>query len=429
MPTIHLEIDTPEWALPLLEPARYKGAKGGRASGKSHFFAEYAVQEMVEDPHLRFVCIREVQRSLKFSAKALIEAKIRKLGVSHLFKILEREIRRVNGTGVMIFEGMQDHTADSIKSLEGFGRCWVEEAQSLSKRSLQLLTPTIRAAGSEIWFSWNPEAPDAPVEKLFRDLAGDAYPLTSPKSATGKQGGGWAVVHVTFKSNPFVEDVSRVDAAQQYATDPDAYAWIWLGGYNLKSHAQILRGKWIVDEFEPEDDWDGPYHGLDFGFSVDPTAGTQSWIHGRTLYVRHEAWKVGLETEHMPAFLKRHLPGVDGSTLRADSARPETISHLRNHGLPKCIGVDKWPGSVRDGIEHLRSYEKIVVHPDCPKTADEFRLYSYKVDKRTGDILPDVAPGHDHVPDSIRYGLSPLIKQRRKVQRRSLPGTTTRSNV
>jgi phage terminase large subunit len=428
MQTIRLEIETPRWSLPLLAPARYKGAKGGRASGKSHFFAEYAVQEMVEDPHLRFVCIREVQRSLKFSAKALIEAKIRKLGVQSLFKVLEREIRRVGGTGVMIFEGMQDHTADSIKSLEDFGRCWVEEAQSLSKRSLQLLTPTIRKHGSEIWFSWNPETPDAPVEKLFRDLAGESYPLTSG-AASGDQWDGWAVVHVNFLDNPFVPNTSRTEAAQLHATDPDAYAWVWLGGYNLKSHAQILRGKWVVDEFEPAEDWDGPYHGLDFGFSVDPTAGTQTWVHDKTLYVRREAWEVGIETEHMPAFLMRRLPGVENYTLRADSARPETISHLRNHGLPKCIGVDKWQGSVKDGIEHLRSYARIVVHPDCTHTADEFRLYSYKVDKRSGDILPEPATGHDHIPDSIRYGLAPLIKQRRRAQRLGLPGTTSHSNV
>jgi phage terminase large subunit len=130
-----LEIDTAAWALPLLEPKRYKGASGGRASGKSHFFAEYAVEEMVYDPDLRVVCIREVQRALKYSAKSLIESKIHTLGVSHLFEILATEIRRRDGNGLMIFEGMQDHTNDSIKSLEGFGRAWVEEAHSISEGS------------------------------------------------------------------------------------------------------------------------------------------------------------------------------------------------------------------------------------------------------------------------------------------------------
>jgi phage terminase large subunit len=149
---LELKRQLPRWALPLTQPVRYKGASGGRASGKSHFFAEEAVEAMVCDPELRFVCIREVQRSLKFSAKSLVESKIRAMGVEDCFDVLNTEIRRKGGNGVMIFEGMQDHTADSIKSLEGFGRAWVEEAQSISQKSLDMLLPTIRATGSEIWF-------------------------------------------------------------------------------------------------------------------------------------------------------------------------------------------------------------------------------------------------------------------------------------
>src|SRR5690625_4607712 len=109
---MQIEIATPRWAVPLLAPARYKGAKGGRGSGKSHFYAELAVETMVADPDHRFVCIREVQKSLKFSVKELVENKIRALGVSHLFEITLTEIRRVGGNGIMIFQGMQDHTAD-----------------------------------------------------------------------------------------------------------------------------------------------------------------------------------------------------------------------------------------------------------------------------------------------------------------------------
>ena len=143
MTGLELEIPTARWALPLLGPMRYKGASGGRSSGKSHFFAEFAVEEMATDPDLRVVCIREVQRALKFSAKSLVEAKVRTLGVSHLFDVLTTEIRRRGGDGVMIFEGMQDHTRESLKSLEGFGRAWVEEAHTISERSLNLLLPTI----------------------------------------------------------------------------------------------------------------------------------------------------------------------------------------------------------------------------------------------------------------------------------------------
>jgi phage terminase large subunit len=193
LPTIHRS--NPDWSRPLRVPARYKGASGGRASGKSHFFAEQAVADMVADPSLRFVCIREVQRSLQFSAKSLVELKIDQLGVSHLFDVLKTEIRRRNGSGVMIFEGMQDHTAESIKSLEGFGRAWVEEAQSISEKSLNMLLPTIRAEGSEIWFSWNPDQPTDPVDQFF---------ASKPPGA--------CKVHTTYLDNPFCPAVMHAEA-------------------------------------------------------------------------------------------------------------------------------------------------------------------------------------------------------------------------
>ena len=125
-----INIQTPRWSVPLLENKRYKGAKGGRGSGKSHFFAEAVIEAMIFDPNCKVVCIREIQKSLKFSAYSLIKSKIHSLGVGHMFEVLNTEIRRVGGEGICIFQGMQDHTSDSIKSLEGFNIAWVEEAQS-----------------------------------------------------------------------------------------------------------------------------------------------------------------------------------------------------------------------------------------------------------------------------------------------------------
>lgn len=222
---IAIERSVPRWAVTLQQPARYKGASGGRASGKSHFFAEEAVEAMICDPDLRFVCIREVQRSLKFSAKSLVESKIRQLGVADLFEIFTSEIRRRGGRGVMIFEGMQDHTSDSIKSLEGFGRAWVEEAQSISQRSLDMLLPTIRAEGSEIWFSWNPEHATDPVDAFF---------ASKPPGALR--------AHTTYRDNPFCPRVMRDEAARIEQTDPDAYDHIWGGGYNLGGKGRVYHG-------------------------------------------------------------------------------------------------------------------------------------------------------------------------------------------
>src|SRR5690625_2115276 len=223
---MELEIATPRWAVPLLKPARYKGAKGGRGSGKSHFFAELAVEAMVMNPDHRIVGIREVQKSLKFSVKQLVESKIRTLGVSHLFEITLTEVRRIGGNGIMIFQGMQDHTADSIKSLEGFHTAWVEEAQNLSRRSLELLRPTIRAEGSEIWFSWNPDQPTDPVDAFF---CGESGP---PEDSI--------LVHVNYMDNPFVPETLRREAAEHHIRDPDTFPHVWLGEYNVKSDAQVF---------------------------------------------------------------------------------------------------------------------------------------------------------------------------------------------
>ena len=212
-----ITIRTPRWIEPLLQPARYKGARGGRASGKSHAFAEMLVEIMVRDKNIQAVCIREIQKSLKFSAKKLIEDKIRALGVAHLFDITLTEIRRVGGQGIVIFQGMQDHTAESIKSLEGFSIAWVEEAQSISQRSLDLLVPTIRANKSELWFTWNPENEDDAVELLFQ---------SNSKAA---------LVHVNYLDNPWCPQEMRELAIETKLTDPVKYEHVWLGGYRVAS--------------------------------------------------------------------------------------------------------------------------------------------------------------------------------------------------
>ena len=394
-----LQLPTPRWALPLLPPCRYKGAKGGRGSGKSHFFAELLIEEHVSNPDLQSVCIREIQKSLKFSAKKLVESKIQDMGVSHLFDVTMTEIRRIDGEGLIIFQGMQDHTADSIKSLEGFDRAWVEEAQSISARSIELLTPTIRKDGSEIWFSWNPDQPDDAVEQLFSD---------NPSAV---------LVHVNYTDNPWCPVVLREQAEWQRKRDYEKFVHIWLGGFNTKSEAQVFAGRWRIDEFEPGEDWEGPYQGLDFGFSSDPTALVRCWIHDEKLWIDHDAGRVGLGLDATPGYPKERVPDVGLNGPRADSARPESISYLRRKGLPRVEAVEKWSGSVEDGIEHLKTYDEIVIHSRCKEMQEEARLYSYKIDKRTGDILPKIEDDHNHRWDAVRYALAPMIRNNDHVRR------------
>lgn len=399
-----IQRDVPNWAQPLLRPARYKFVKGGRGSGKSHEIAEQLVEACVLDPHLSAVCIREVQKSMRFSNKRLVENKIRKLGVSHLFRVLETHIERLGGTGIILFQGMQDHTADSIKSLEGFRVAWIEEASSVSARSLELLIPTIRADNddgeeAEIWATWNPDQDSDAIEQLAAKLAGDPSAV---------------IIHVNYDENPHLPRTLYKEVQRFLKTDPEAFAHVYKGAYNIKSRAQIFGGKWIVDEFEPQADWDGPYHGLDFGFAEDPMAAVRVWIGpyggGEALYIEREAYSAQLSIDKHVGFLGKRLPDVHQYEVRCDNARPDSIDYLERNGLPFAVPCSKGKGSVEDGIEFIHSFAKIVIHSRCTNMQDEAKLYKYKVDSRSGQVLPAIVDKFNHLWDAVRYALEPVMK-------------------
>jgi phage terminase large subunit len=378
-----LKIQTPRVFLPLLEPARYKGAHGGRGSGKSHFFAEALIERCIMRPGTRWACIREVQKSLEQSVKRLLEDKMDKLGVREMFGIKQYEIETPGG-GIIIFQGMQNHTADSIKSLEGFDGAWVEEAQSLSQRSLDLLRPTIRKEYSELWFSWNPNQDTDPVDALLR---GDNPPPDS------------VVIEVNYMDNPWLPDVLRGEMEYDRGRDPDKYAHVWLGEYQRNSESRVFKN-WTIEEFDVD-----PNailrQGADWGFSIDPTVLIQCYIVGRKLYIPYEAYRIGCEIVDTPALFMT-VPESEKWPMVADSARPETISHMRKNGFPKIMPAVKGPRSLEEGVEFLQSYD-IVVHPRCTHTIDELTLYSYEIDKLTNLVLPKLADKDNHVIDALRY--------------------------
>lgn len=208
---------------PLLEPARYKGAYGGRGSGKSHFFAEMLIEDCMYEPGasggegMRAVCIREVQKDLSQSSKALLESKLSSLGLGEAdgFKVF-KDVITTPGDGLIIFKGMNDYTADSVKSLEGFKRAWWEEAQTATARSLKLLRPTLRAPGSQLWFGWNPRFAKDPIEKLLR---GPELPTDC------------IVVQANWRDNPWFTAELEQERQDCLRLDPDNYNHIWEGGY------------------------------------------------------------------------------------------------------------------------------------------------------------------------------------------------------
>jgi phage terminase large subunit len=377
-----LQIETPRVFLPLLKPSRYKGSHGGRGSGKSHFFAEMLIERSIMEK-TDAVCVREIQKSLDQSVKKLLEAKIEALNAGAYFEVQDAKIKSSKG-GLIIFQGMQNHTADSIKSLEGYDIAWVEEAQSISQKSLDLLRPTIRKPGSELWFSWNPNQPSDPIEGLLR---------------TGEPPPGTTLVEVNFSDNPFFPDVLRVEMEYDRSRDPDKYAHIWRGGFQTNSEARVFRN-WTVEEFDI-DPKAVIRQGADWGFSVDPTVLVQCWIEGRKLYVPYEAYRVGCEITDTPALFMT-VPDSERWPIVADSARPETISHMQKNGFPKIMAAIKGPKSLDEGVEFLKSFD-IVVHPRCQHLIDELTLYSFKTDPLTGKVLPVLDDKDNHVIDALRY--------------------------
>ena len=394
---LDIQIDTPRAFKPLLAKARYKGVHGGRGSGKSHFFAEYIIERCIIEK-TNVVCIREVQKSLSQSVNRLLVSNIEDLGVQKFFEVQESQIKCTNG-GLIIFQGMQNHTADSIKSLEGFNIAWVEEAQSLSQRSLDLLRPTIRAPESELLFSWNPSQPTDPIDLLLR---GDKLPNDA------------VVVQANYLDNPWLPDVLLEEMRFDKERDHDKYLHVWLGEYNNKSEARVYKN-WVVEEFDRPA---GTIYrfGADWGFANDPTALIRCSIDENRLYIDYEAVMVGCEIVNTPDLFRR-IPESDKWFITADSSRPETISHMMHNGFPKINGSVKGKGSVEDGVEFLKSFD-IVVHPRCTETIRELTTYSYKTDPLTDRILPVLEDKNNHIMDALRYACEGIRNVRKKKERK-----------
>lgn len=384
-----MKVALPEAFQFLTEAARYKVAYGGRGSAKSWSVARVLCLLAASKP-IRILCARELQSSIRDSVHRLLADQIDALNLSARLEIQNAEIRGVNGS-LFIFEGLR-HNTTKIKSMEGIDICWVEEAERVSEESWKILVPTIRKPGSEIWVTFNPEQETDPTYTRFvKNPPPDAI-----------------VRKVNHDQNPWFPIELRKEMEYDYRVDPDSAAHIWGGECRKIGDAQVLKGKWTIDDFTPEADWNGPYYGADWGFSQDPTTLVRMWIHKRTLYIEYEAYGVGVEITETPALFD-NVPGSRKHTIRADSARPETISYMKRQGF-NIMAAKKGPGSVEDGIAHLRGYEKIIIHPRCKYAAQEARLYSYKVDKLTGDILPILLDANNHIIDAIRYGLEPVIK-------------------
>jgi phage terminase large subunit len=371
--------------------ARYRAAFGGRGSGKSFTFAKMCALRGYEKP-MTILCCREIQNSIKDSVLAEIEASIRSEPfLDWFYDVGETYIQGRNGTR-FIFKGLY-RNLDTLKSISGVDICWIEEAETVAEKSWQKLTPTIRKPGSEIWLTWNRESSDSATNERF---------IKNPPENMN-------IAMVNYSDNPWFPAELEQERLNDLKRDPDLYEHIWNGDYITRSEAQIFKDKYRIDEFEPAHDW-SIFHGMDFGFANDPSCLVRCYVHNNTLFISHDSGAVGLELDDTAEFFKKTVPGCEQFKIRADNARPESISYLKRHGLPFIEACTKGKGSVEDGIQHMKSYDEIVIHPRCDAMIKEARLYSFKVDKLSGDVLPIIIDAHNHRMDATRYALEPVMK-------------------
>jgi phage terminase large subunit len=380
--------------------APYKVYWGGRGSAKSWAFAEALVRMAAAGP-VRILCCREHQNSIKDSSHKLIKDTIERLGLQSWFTITKENITSRVGAE-FLFKGLYNNE-EGIKSTEGIDICWVEEAQTVTAGSWRTLIPTIRKDTAEIWVSYNLIAEEDATHQMF--------------VVRGRTG---AIVHkVNYDSNPYFSGKLRQDMEDDKATDYHLYEHIWLGMPLKVSNAIILSGKYVVEDFD-EKLWtqaDRRRIGMDFGFSQDPQAVVSFFVIEDTLYIEREAYGTGIELDDIKTVTEDAIPEVRDWPIKADCARPETISYLRRNAGWAISGADKWDGCVKDGITHLRRYKRIVIHPRCVNTAREARLWQYKVDKKQVDergqpmVLPIVIDKNNHCWDAVRYGLDGEIQR------------------
>jgi phage terminase large subunit len=389
---------------PLLYPRRYKILWGGRGSAKSWSVARALVGIAHRYKH-RIGCFRELQASIAESVHQLLKDQIYLLGLQDYFRITESSIVSLATGSEFLFKGLR-HNAAEIKSMEGITIAWIEEGQLVTKDSWEILIPTIRKVvdttrgpiDSEIWVTFNPVNEDDDTYRRF---------VSNPSPDA------W-VCNCSYRDNPFFTATLEKERQWLQRSDIDAYNHIYEGQFLKISQAIVFAGKYTVDTFDDPPRTTRLNYGADFGFSQDPTTLIRNWITGEPpneeLWMSHEAYGVGVEIDETPELFDS-VPGARENKIWADGSRPETISYIRRQGF-NIEAADKWPGCEEDGIQHIKAFREVHLHQRMKHTLQEARLYSYKRDRVTGEILPILIDKNNHCWDATRYSLNGVIQNR-----------------
>lgn len=375
---------------------RHKVFHGGRGSAKSRSVGAYLIGA-ADKEKLRILCCREIQKSIGASVKQILEDEIERQGLEDRYDVTQYKIKNLVTGSVFLFAGLRSNP-ESIKSMEGLDIVWIEEAQTVSQTSIDLLVPTLRKDNSTLIWTFNPRFEDDPVYKMFMDEGGPP-----PNSL---------VVQVNYVDNPYFPSVLRDTMEWDKRRDYDRYMHIWMGQCVQRSDAKVFKN-WDIDDLDAETAELTPHYGADWGFSIDPTVLLRCVVipKKRIVYFSHEAYQVGCKIADTPKLFDQ-VPDSRRYAIRADSARPETIAHMKDNGFPLMVGARKGPGSVNEGVEFLKSWD-IVVHPRCGNLITELGLYSYKIDKLTDAVLPELADKDNHLIDAARYALEEVRRQNR----------------
>ncbi len=405
-------------------PSRYKVPYGGRGSSKTWSCAGLAVT-FGAIHQLRVLCVREYQSSIKESVHQILSGRIIDLGLSRYYDVQREAIigkqRTKDGDGYrrteFTFAGVKTDPA-KVKGTEDVDICLVEEGEKLSAQSWKDLVPTVRnrRGGSEIWCNYNPRDMTDPTHIRFG--------LREPCPSHIRR------ALVNFNDNPWFPadlEIERQDLLSQIRDTKDEdervqlqqdYDHIWLGECQKRSDASVFRRRVVIEEFPDPPDGTTLLYGLDYGYANDPTALIRMWItvnsdKSEELWISHEAFGYRVETDELPQLFDAMVPGCRKWQIKADNARPETSSQLSKRFSFRVTSADKWPGSLEDGIAHVKSYRKIHIHARCKHMQEEARMYSYKVDRVTSEVLPIVVDKWNHGWDAVRYGLDGRIKRKR----------------
>lgn len=382
------------------EKKRYKIAKGGRGSAKSETIARSLIS-LAMQKDLKILCTRSYQNSITDSVHSLLARIIRKNNLEHFFKINLHNITAINGSQ-FIFSGLQK--IDSLKSVDQIDICWIEEAATVTKSNFEKLTPSIRKEGSEIWISFNPEFDDDYIYQTFCKNKPDNYESSSVILQT-----------VNWQDNPFFNDTLQQERQLCLKNRPDDYDHIWEGGLKTISDAQIFKNKCEIKEFETipanQCTWGRYFYGIDWG-DTNPTVLIRCWVKDNCLWVDYEACGTKIDLYELDTFFSK-VPDYKSWPITADNENPASINYCKTHLGMNIKACEKGKNSVLDGIKYLKGFYKIYIHPRCTNLAKESRLYCYKVDKYTEEVLPDIiAKGNDHSWDALRYALEAYMKRK-----------------